>query len=113
VVAVIGGVPYAAAQYRVVSAATITVTAAPGIADDRLRVSGRHFLPHLRLLLISYAMSGKQKPVVVGPVRTNARGSFSATKIVKALPAGQYVLRAAALDSYAAQVADAFFQIVM
>lgn len=113
VVALIGGVPYASARYRVVSAATLTASVSSGVSHDRLTVSGRRFLPHLRLLLISYAMTGHQKPLVVGRVQTNARGSFAVTKSIHALPAGQYVLRAAALDSYAAQVADAFFQIVM
>jgi hypothetical protein len=108
-----GGVPYAAAGYRVVSAAALTVAVARDSGGEQLAVDGRHFLPHLRLLLISYGMTGKQKPIVVGSVRSDAKGRFSLTKTIKALAPGQYVLRAAALDSYAAQVADAFYQVVM
>jgi hypothetical protein len=110
---VIGGVPYAAALYRVVSVAALTVSASLQSPGEQLSVRGRRFLPHLSLLLICYAMSGNQKPVIVGTVRSDGRGRFSLTKTIKKLPQGQYVLRAAAVNSYAVQVADAFFQIVL
>jgi hypothetical protein len=113
VVAVINGVPYAAALYHVVSAAVLGVSVSTKSSGERLSIQGRHFLPHLKLLLISYSMTGKQKPDVVGTITSNAKGSFFVTKTIKMLAPGQYVLRAAAVNSYAAQVADAFYQVVL
>jgi hypothetical protein len=93
--------------------AAVAVSVTPGAKGERLVVEGRHFLPHLRLLLISYAISSNQKPLIVGTVTSSGQGIFSLAKTIKGLPAGQYVLRAAAYNSYAVQVADAFFQVVM
>lgn len=108
VVAEYGGIPYAAATYRVASSATLSVSQ-PG---PWLHIHGSRFVPHLRLVLIAYPLAG-HKPIVLGRARTNDRGTFSARAHATKLSTGEYVLRAWSSNQVSAQMAQAVFQVVI
>jgi hypothetical protein len=80
---------------------------------EQVRLRGRHFLPHVKLLLLAYPMSVHGKPVVIGTVHSNAKGRFTYTRTLARLPLGQYAVRAWSQNAFAAQMAETFIQVVI
>ena len=113
VVAVVGGVPYATARYRVVSRASMSAAVSLDRSGEHLAVRGRRFLPHLRLMLVAYAMFTGPKARRIGVVWADSRGRFSLTRSVRGFAPGQYVLSAWAMSALSSQVADTFFEVTM
>lgn len=113
VIANVNGVRYASARFVVTSKASLAVQVLPAGNGETLQIRGRRFLPRLRLLLVAYAMSAAGHPVVLGAVQTNARGKFVFVSSGRSLAPGQYVLRAWSADALSAQMAEAFFQVLM
>jgi hypothetical protein len=107
-----GGVTYAAARYTVVSRATLAVGVASGSSTGELEVSGSHFLPRLKLVLVAYRATGGDPVAVLGTVDTGAGGHFTLTAH-KQLAPGEYILRAWSTSTLSAQMAETFFQVVL
>jgi hypothetical protein len=113
VVASVNSVPYASARFLVTSKASLAVQVQPAGKGETLQVSGRRFLPHLRLLLVAYSMSANGHPIVLGAVQTDPRGRFAFVSSGRSFVPGQYVLRAWSADALSAQMAEAFFQVLV
>jgi len=110
VLAEVNGVPYAEASYHVVSGATLQVVNAGG---DTLVISGRRFIPGVRLALVAYPTFEAHKYFVLGTLKSNQRGDFRFSMATKRLGQGQYVLRAFSQSTLAAQMAETFFEVVV
>ncbi len=110
VVAEINGVPYAQTNYHVVSGATLHVLSPGGNA---LIISGRRFIPRIRLALVAYPTFEAHKYFVLGTVQSDRRGTFRFSLPTKRLGQGQYVLRAFSQSTLAAQMAETFFEVVV
>ncbi len=113
VVATINGTVWAGAGYRVQSDARLSGRVSSVSRGEQIHVRGKHFLPHVKLLLVAYPMSARGKPVIVGTVRTDAKGAFTYTRTLTKLPMGQYALRAWSQNAFAAQMAETFIQVVI
>jgi len=110
VLAEVNGVPYAQASYHVISGATLHVLGAGG---DVLVISGRRFIPDVRLVLVAYPTFEAHKYFVLGTVQSDRRGDFRLSMPTKRLGQGQYVLRAFSQSTLAAQMAETFFEVVV
>lgn len=111
VTARVAGDVYASAKYTVTSSATLAVTAIPVSKGERVAITGKHFLPNLKLLLAAYPVVRGAKPVVLGTSRTDHIGAFSVQVLTSKLGPGQYELAAWSLSQVSAQMASAFFQV--
>lgn len=109
----INGVTVASATYTVISRATLAAAATPNTAGDRVAVSGRHFVPRTRLLLVAYPLLHPKKAVILGRPRTDNRGALTFAVSTARLAPGQYVLRAYTVSAIAAQMAETYFQVVV
>jgi len=110
VLAEINGVPYAEASYHVISGAALQVTSAGG---NTLVISGRRFIPGVRLALVAYPTFEAHKYFVLGTLKSDQRGDFRFSMPTKRLGQGQYVLRAFSQSTLAAQMAETFFEVVV
>jgi hypothetical protein len=113
VVATVNGFTWASAEYRVRSAAVLSGSVAPAQHGERITIRGRHFLSHVKLLLVAYPMSARGKPIVIGTIDTDGTGAFSYAHTVPKLPLGQYVVRAWSQNAFAAEMAETFIQVVI
>jgi hypothetical protein len=113
VVALVGGVRYAVANYSVVSEGQLSVSVSPTGSGELLHIRGHHFLPRMKLLLAAYPMNTRGKPVVIGVVRCGAKGRFHVERKVQKLALEQYALRAWSQNGMTAQMAETFFQVVI
>jgi hypothetical protein len=111
VAAEVNGVRYAAARYRVTSAAVLTANATPSTHGEMVQVTGQKLLPGLRFLLIAYPVFRGSKPVSLGTITTDKHGRFHFGRSVQGLGAGEYVVRAWSANSLSAQTAEAFFAV--
>lgn len=107
------GVPYASANYQIISRASLATSIAPSSGGGTLAISGRRFVPGFRLTLIAYSTVTGRQPVVLGNVQVNARGRFSLSRPIDRLEPGQYILRAWSASSMAAEMAQTFFEVVV
>jgi hypothetical protein len=106
-------VPYARANYRIVSAAALAASIIPAAGGGTLSIIGKKFVPGFRLVLIAYSTVSGRKPVVLGNVQVNSRGRFTFSGRLDRLEPGQYVLRAWSNSSVAAEMAQTFFEVVV
>jgi hypothetical protein len=113
VLASVGGVLWASALYTVKSNATLLGKVALTSHGERISVTGRHFLPRVKLLLVAYPMSARGKPTVIGMARSGGSGGFTYTRVVPKLALGQYVVRAWSQDAFAAEMAETYIQVVI
>lgn len=113
ILASVNGAIVARADYRVSSTATLSGKVTSVSRGEEIRLRGKHFLPHVKLLLIAYPMSEHAKPVVIGDVRSNGKGAFTYTRTLATLPLGQYAVRAWSQNAFAAQMAETFIQVVI
>lgn len=109
----VNGVAYASTLYRVRSHAGMVVALAPGAGGETIKVRGKHFLPYLTLLLVAYPMFTGAKAILLGRTRSDSVGRVRFTTTISAFRAGQYDLRAWSSNGLAAQMADAFFEVVV
>lgn len=107
-----GGVPYAAAWYSVVSRATLAVTVTSVGQGEDLQVWGKHFLPRLKVVLVTYHAAGGLPVAVLGTATSTARGQLELTTHRQLAP-GEYVMRAWSTSTLSAQMAETFFQVVL
>lgn len=113
IVASVRGATYASAIYQVASTATLTTDLQPSGGGDRIAVTGKNFLPNLRLLLVAYPIDVRGKPIVVGRVRSDPHGAFHYARSLRKLALGQYVLRAWSQNALVTQMAESFFQVLI
>jgi hypothetical protein len=113
VLAEVNGVPYARANYAIVSLASLETSVSPTERGGTLSIYGKKFVPGFRLTLIAYSTVAGRKPIVLGNVQVNSRGHFSFNRPVDDLEPGQYVLRAWSASSVAAEMAQTFFEVVV
>lgn len=104
---------YAAARYVVKSAAGLSVRITSAGKDEQVRVRGRQFIPHLKLLLIAYPLFSGGNSVLLGNAQADGKGSFTYSVVTPSLHTGEYFLRAWSADALAAQMAEAYFQVVI
>jgi hypothetical protein len=100
-------------RYHVVVRALMSASVTPTATGERLRVTGRHFMPGARLLLALYPMISGARPTTLGVVRSSDSGGMSFEKVARKLVPGEYVLRAWSLDFVTVDLADAYFQVVV
>ena len=113
VLAEVQGVPYARANYDIVSLASLESSVTPAQGGGTLSIYGKKFVPGFRLTLIAYSTVSGRKPIVLGTVQVNSRGHFTFNRPVNDLEPGQYVLRAWSASSVAAEMAQTFFEVVV
>jgi hypothetical protein len=107
------GVPHASAKYVVASRASISAEAGPDARGEAISVTGTHFLPRSRLVLIAYPVAQGRKPIVLGSVSCSQRGAFRFRATTRKLAPGQYTLGAWSTSALTAQMAETFFQVVV
>jgi len=109
----LNGVTVAATTFAVVSTATLDVHVTGEDKTRGIRVEGASFLPHIRVLLVVYSMSGSMTPMRLGIRRSGRQGMFRLERSISALQPGQYVVRALSLSNQTAQVSEGFFQVAL
>jgi hypothetical protein len=107
------GVPYALANYHIVSSASLAASVTTASGGGTLSIAGKKFVPGFQLTLIAYSTVGGRTPIVLGNVQVNSRGRFSFARPMDQLEPGQYVLRAWSVSSVAAEMAQTFFEVVV
>jgi hypothetical protein len=107
------GVPYARAEYHIVSAASLAASVTPTSSGGTLSILGKKFVPGFQLTLIAYSTIGTRKPIVLGNVQVNSYGRFTFSRPMDQLQPGQYILRAWSASSVAAEMAQTFFEVVV
>jgi len=113
IVAVINGTTYASAPYHIESLAALAVTVAPSGNGDLIRVRGDGFVSGARLMLITYPLGARLRPFLLAQVTSGTTGDFAVARLVRRLPLGQYVLRAYTEGGLTAQMAEAYFEVVI
>lgn len=107
------GVPFARANYHIISLASLAANVDARRSGGTLSVAGKRFVPGFQLTLIAYSTVDGRKPIVLGNVQVNARGRFAFSRPMDRLEPGQYVLRAWSASSVAAEMAQTFFEVVV
>jgi hypothetical protein len=103
--------PVARAPFLIRSAADLVVSLSMNGGDEQATIRGKRFMPGIGLALIAYPMFQGGKIRVIANVKTDRRGRFGYTASTRALPAGQYELRAVSTGQLSAQMAETFFQV--
>ena len=113
VMASVDGVAWAKARYTVTSDAALHVVVSSGAGGEMVRVSGKRFVSRLHLLLIVYPMFQGGPVLVLGRTQADRHGAFTFVQGSRQLIPGQYELRAWSTDALSAQMAEAFFQVII